>query len=134
MEKICTYVKALWIPPLKINIPWFEEKKIQQATSHQGHLDFTKSSLNNDSVGIGVHWQNLNLSNISISKFLPQYITIYLGKLVEINVIITYLQSIAHHAGQLLLILIFTDFCSDLYTFNFLDNKVPRFSSKGLFT
>lgn len=112
MEKIRAYVKAPWIPPLKISISQSKVEAIQRVKSHQGPAVFTDSLSRNDLVGIGVHWQNLNLPDISIAIFLPQYLSVYSGKLAAIDATITYLYYLAQHACLPPLTTIFTDFLS----------------------
>lgn len=65
-------------------------------------------------VGIGVHWQNLNLLDISIAISSPQYLSVYLGKLAAIDASITYLYYLAQHASLPPLTTVFTDFLSAL--------------------
>ncbi len=114
MGKIHAYVKAPWIPPVKISIPQSKVEEIQQTTSHQGPAAFTDSSSRNDLVGIGVHWQNLNLPVISIAISSPQYLSVYSGELAAIDASTTYLYYLAQHAGLPSFTTVFTDFFSTL--------------------
>lgn len=82
--------------------------------SHQGPAVFTNSSLRNNLLGIGVHWQNLNLLEVFIAVSSPQYLSVYLNELAVIDTSITYLYHLAQHAGLPPLTTVFTDFLSAL--------------------
>lgn len=55
MEKIRAYVKAPWIPALRVNLAQSKVEAIKQASNYRGPAAFTDASSRNDLVGIGVH-------------------------------------------------------------------------------
>lgn len=63
---------------------------------------------------IGVHWQNGNLLDIFNVLSLPQYLSVYSGKLAAINVSIIYLHHLIQNASLSLLTTVFTDSLSAL--------------------
>lgn len=109
MEKIYTYAKAPWIPPLKISISQSKLEAIQQAKSHQEPAVSTDWSSRNDLIGTGAYWQNLNFPDISLAISSPQHLSVYSGELAAIDASITYLHYLAQHAGLPPCTTVFTD-------------------------
>ena len=93
LEKIETFVKAPWIPPVLVTI-FDKEKAIQRAKNLNSWMPavFMDGSARNNAIGIGIKWAgSLKWPNISTTISKPQRLNSYVAELVALDTAVSHI-------------------------------------------
>lgn len=96
LEQIFSYTKAPWIPPVKVIIPTSGAEAIQAAQGFKGAAGYTDASGRNNVIGIGVHWQQMNVPPVSLTISSADRLNVYAGDLAAIDACVSQLIQLAN--------------------------------------
>lgn len=126
LEKIEAFVKAAWVPPVRVNI--FDRKEAIQnepkGFNPREPVLFTDGSVRNNAVGIGVKWMGrLSWPDVSKTVSTSQQLDPYAAELVALDSAVSYLLTSMQRSSIGPPITVFSDYKSALQA---LSNPFPR--------